>query len=244
LTKAVETIITEDSDALLCKHIAELEMEKSTLQCIVDNGIEDYILLMTSNACLLAECNDFRYRCEDLEKELVDVRSDTKKRIADLEAKVKSAKAHRIDVVAASKRQLRDFKGRLVRCVEELRKLYVCNVQTIQGLCSQMPAGEPSTKDYLHWLSVEITGLPDMFSGVNENFATAVIEIALTMVEDFVDLDIVRGTTTKSGADILPTEHDVWRVVWEVSKKWWCYFSYDYVLVAIRAKHEKVLAYL
>jgi hypothetical protein len=67
----------------------------------------------------------------------------------------------------------------------------VRNVQTIGGLCSQMPAGEPSADDYLHWLSVEITGLPDMFNGANENFATAVIEGALAMAGDSVDLDAV-----------------------------------------------------
>jgi hypothetical protein len=54
-----------------------------------------------------------------------------------------------------------------------------------------MPMKEPSAKDYICWLSEEISGLPDMFSGVNENFTTAVIEGALAMAEDSVDLAIV-----------------------------------------------------
>jgi hypothetical protein len=44
-----------------------------------------------------------------------------------------------------------------------------------------MPEGEPSAMDYLRWLSTEISGLPDMFGGVNENFITAVVEGALVM---------------------------------------------------------------
>jgi hypothetical protein len=67
----------------------------------------------------------------------------------------------------------------------------VHNVQTIGGLCSQMPTGEPSAEDYLRWLSMEVIGLPDMFSGVNENFATTVIEGALTMARDSADLAVV-----------------------------------------------------
>jgi hypothetical protein len=54
-----------------------------------------------------------------------------------------------------------------------------------------MPTGEPPAEDYLRWLSAEVTGLPDMFSGVNENFAPAVIEGALTMDADSVDLPVV-----------------------------------------------------
>jgi hypothetical protein len=122
--------------------------------------------------------------------------------------------------------------------------LYVRNVQSIGGLCLQMHVGEPSAEDYLHWLSVEITGIPDMFNGVNENFATAAIEGALVMARDSVDLDAVQGAAAKSGVDILPVEHNVWRVTRAVSKKWWHCFGYDYVLAAIRAKHENVLAYL
>jgi hypothetical protein len=128
LTKAAETIIAEDSVALLCGFIGELEVEKSMLQCTVDNGIKDYNLLMVGNASLLAERNDFRYPCEDSEKELAGGRSNAKKRITDLEAKVKSAEAHGIDVATAGERQLRNFEGRLVQRMEELCELYVRNV--------------------------------------------------------------------------------------------------------------------
>jgi hypothetical protein len=67
--------------------------------------------------------------------------------------------------------------------------LYVRNTQTIGGLCSPMLEGEPSAKDYLCWLSIKISGLPDMFGGINENFVTAAVEGALVMVGDSVDLD-------------------------------------------------------
>jgi hypothetical protein len=86
---------------------------------------------------------------------------------------------------------LKYFEDGLVRKLEELRGLYSGNVQTIWGLCSQMPMEEPSVEDYLRWLSKEVSGLPDMFSYVNENFATTVIEGALTMVVDSVNLDAI-----------------------------------------------------
>jgi hypothetical protein len=89
-------------------------MEKDTLQCAVDNGVEDYNLLMAGNSSLLAKRNDFHYRCEDLEKGLAEVRSDSGKRIADMEAKVKSAEARSIDAATVGEKQLRDFEGRLV----------------------------------------------------------------------------------------------------------------------------------
>jgi hypothetical protein len=80
-----------------------------------------------------------------------------------------------------------------------------------------------------------------MFSRVNENFATSAIEGTLAMAGDSVDLDVVRGVATKSGADILPGEHDVQRAARAVLKKLWHSFGYDYVLSAIHAKHEKYL---
>jgi hypothetical protein len=98
--------------------------------------------------------------------------------------------------------------------------------------------------DYLYWLSEEASGLPELFSSVNENFATAAIEGALMMVGDSVDLDVVQGVATKSDADILPARPDIQRPVREVLRNWWCSFGYDYVLSAIRAKNEEVLACL
>jgi hypothetical protein len=86
---------------------------------------------------------------------------------------------------------LREFEGGLVRKLEELRRLYADNVQIICGLCSPMSAEELSVEDYLRWLSDEISGLPNMFNGVNENFATAAIEGALDVVGDLIDLDVV-----------------------------------------------------
>jgi FtsZ-binding cell division protein ZapB len=68
LTRVAETIIAEDSGALLRQHIAELKEDKSTLQHTVDNGVNDYNLLQVGNNSLLAERTDFKYNFEDLEK--------------------------------------------------------------------------------------------------------------------------------------------------------------------------------
>jgi hypothetical protein len=86
---------------------------------------------------------------------------------------------------------LREFKGGLVRKLEELHGLYAGNIRIIGGLCSPMPVEEPSIEDYLCLLSDEISGLPDMFNGVNETFANATIEGALAMASDSIDLDVV-----------------------------------------------------
>jgi hypothetical protein len=204
LTKAAETINAEDSGASLRKHIAELKAEKNTLQHTVDNGIEDYDLLLEGNKSFLAERDNLRFRCEDLQAELAEVSSDTKKQIADLEVKVKSAEAHSVDVAAFGERHLKDFEDELIRDLAELRALYLHNAQAIGGLCSPMPEGEPSAVDYIRWLSIEISGFPDMFGGINENFATAAVEGALTMAGDFVDLEAMRDAVTSSCADIWP----------------------------------------
>jgi hypothetical protein len=156
--------------------MVELEAKKSTLQRAVNNGIEDYDLLMEGSKSLLAERDDFHCHCEDLQVELAEVHSDAKKQIADLEARVKSAEAHSVDVAATGKKCLKDFKGELIRDLADKHALYVRNAQAIGGLCLSMPEGEPSAVDDLRWLSTEISGLPDMFGGVNENFATASVE--------------------------------------------------------------------
>jgi hypothetical protein len=199
---------------------------------------------MDGNKSLLDEHNDFRYRCEDFQAELAGVCSNAEKRTADLESRVKSAEAHSTDIAAAGEKQLRDFEGGLIWDLDGLRELYVRNAPTIGGLCSLMPEGKPSATDYLCWLSIEISGLPDMFGGVNENFVTAAVKGAPVMTGDSVDLDALQSAAAESGADVLPTECDVWRVMWAVSKKWWHSFGYNYVLVAIRAKHEKMLVYI
>jgi hypothetical protein len=77
------------------------------------------------------------------------VRSGAKKQIVDLEAKVKSAKAHSTDVAAADEKHLKDFEDDPVRDMAELHTLYVRNAQDIGGLCSPVPEGEPSAAYYL-----------------------------------------------------------------------------------------------
>jgi hypothetical protein len=66
----------------------------------VDNGIEDYDLLLEGNKSFLAECDDLYFHCEGLHAELAEVRSDDKKQITDPEAKVGSAKAHSADILS------------------------------------------------------------------------------------------------------------------------------------------------
>jgi hypothetical protein len=86
---------------------------------------------------------------------------------------------------------LKEFESELIRKLGELHKSDAGNVQTIKGLSSPMPTEEPSAGDYHHWLLDEMCGLPSMFSGVNENFASAAIVGALAMTGDSIDLDIV-----------------------------------------------------
>jgi hypothetical protein len=171
LTKAAETIITEDSGASLYQRIAELKAEKNTLHHALDNGIEDHDLLLEGNKSLLVAHGDFCYCCENLQADLVEVLSTAKKQIVDLEVKIESAKAHSTDVAATGEKHFKDFEDELVRDLAELHTLYVCNAQAIGGLCSPMLEGKPLTADYLRWLSTEIFGLLYMFGGVNENFA-------------------------------------------------------------------------
>jgi hypothetical protein len=179
-------------------------------------------LPLEGNKSLLAELNDFRYCCEDLKAKLAEVHSDAEKRTADLEMRVKATEAHSVNVAASSEKRFRDFEDELIQDLAELRALYEHNAQTIGGLCSPLPEGEPSATDYLRWLSLEISGLPNMFGGVNENFVTAAVEGALMMARDSVDLDALQSTATESGADVLPIEHDVRRAVCAVSEKSGC----------------------
>jgi hypothetical protein len=99
----------------------------SRLQRAMDIGVKDYTLLMEGNKSLLAECDDFHHHYEGLEVEVAEVRSDAKKKVADLETRVKSAEAHSVDITAADEERLRDFKDGLVRDLAELHTLYVCN---------------------------------------------------------------------------------------------------------------------
>jgi hypothetical protein len=80
----------------------------------MDNGVEDYILLMEGNKGLLAERIDFRHCCEDLKVALAVVPFDSTKIIADLEVRAKFVEAHSVNVDGASKKHLRDFEDGLV----------------------------------------------------------------------------------------------------------------------------------
>jgi hypothetical protein len=95
----------------------------------------------------------------------------------------------------------------------------VRNTQSIGGLCSLLPEGKISAAVYLCWLSVEMSGLPDMFAGVNENFVSTAIEGTLVMAGDSVDFDGLQTTAAESEADILPANRDVRGAARVVSKK-------------------------
>jgi hypothetical protein len=45
---------------------------------------------------------------------------------------------------------------------------------------------------------------PDMFGGVNENFATVMVEGALSMASDSINLEAMRDVVVSSSTDILP----------------------------------------
>jgi hypothetical protein len=104
-----------------------------------------------------------------------------------------------------------------------------------------MPESKPLNMDYICWLSTEVTGLSEVFAGVNENFISAAVKGTLVMAGASVDRAALQIVATDSGADILPLEQDVQRVVRAVSKKWWRSFSYNYVLAAIQAKLREVI---
>jgi hypothetical protein len=59
---------------------------------------------------------------------LTEARFNTQKRIDDLEVKVKSVKAHSIDVVANGERHSREFENEHVQKLGELCMLYAGNV--------------------------------------------------------------------------------------------------------------------
>jgi hypothetical protein len=79
-----------------------------------------------------------------------------------------------------------------------------------------------------------------MFADVNENFISATVEGTLVMIGSSIDLGALQTVAVDSGADILLTEKDVWRVAHAVLEKWWHSFGYNYVLAAIQAKFHEV----
>jgi hypothetical protein len=255
LTKVVEKILVEDNGESLRKRIAELEAENSQLTTAIvessktisklrhsfDNGVEDYNLLMAGNESMLAERNDLHHHAEDLESELAKVRTAAATDVTVLETKIESAKVDRVDVVASSEKRLKDFEDELVVNLVGLHTLYICNINRIRGMHSSMLEGEPSTMDYIRWLSTEVTGLPKMFAGINENFISVAIDGTLMIAGDSVDLAALQTVTIDSEADILHMGRDVQKVARAVSKKWWRSFGYDFVLAAIRAKLSEVI---
>jgi hypothetical protein len=182
----------------------------------VDDGVEDYNLLMAGNESLLAERNDMCHRIRDLESELAKVRAAAATDVVALETKIESAKAQCVDVAAAREKRLKDFEDELIKDLAGLHILYICHINRIGGLCPPMPEGEPSAMDYIHWLSTEVTGLPKAFAGVNENFIFAAVEGTLVMAVDSVDLAALQTVAADSGADILPTGQDVRKAAWVV----------------------------
>jgi hypothetical protein len=71
------------------------------MQRSLDNGVEDYNLLMAGNESKLAECNDLRHHTEDVESELAKVCAATAMDVATLETKIVSTEAHSMDLAAA-----------------------------------------------------------------------------------------------------------------------------------------------
>jgi hypothetical protein len=169
-------------------------------------GIEDYNLLMEGYKSLLAECNALH---EDLESEPTKARASAAEDIATLEARIKFAEAHTVDVAAAGEKRLSDFENELIKDMAELCALYECNIQSVRGLCSLMPEGEPLVTDYIRWLSAEVTGFLEVFADVNENFVSATVKGTLAMVGGSIELSAPQASTVDTGADILPMERDV-----------------------------------
>jgi hypothetical protein len=104
LTKVAEGIIAEDSVALLHKHVVELERDKEVLQLAVDHSAEDYEMAVVGNRKLSSERNQLKIRCESLEAELAQARSDAEKRVSDLELRVRFAKAHGVEIAAGARK--------------------------------------------------------------------------------------------------------------------------------------------
>jgi hypothetical protein len=99
-----------------------------------------------------------------------------------------------------------------------------------------MPDVDPSAVNYIHWLSTEVSSLLKIFASVNKNFIFAVVECALVMAEESVDLNALQDVAAESRAKFLLAKRYVRRAACAVSKKWLRSFSYDYVLATIHTK--------
>jgi hypothetical protein len=104
----------------------------------------------------------------------------------------------------------------------------------------QTSDGEPSIRDYLRWLTVEVACLPEVFAGVNENFVSAVIEGMLMMARDSVDLAALQASAADSGADVLLGERDVQKTVRIIMRSWWRSCGYKSTFAAVQTKLRKV----
>jgi chromosome segregation ATPase len=223
LTKVAEKIIAEENSYSLWKRMAEPEEENSRLKATatglqksidssaedvtlmrwsLEAGIEDYDLLLEGNNSLLTECTTLRDHAADLESELAEARANATKDIATLETRVQSAKAHVVDIAAAGEKRLVDFEAELINDLADLRVAYECNIQSIEGLCSPMPEGEPSIADYRCCLTAEVTYL----SEANENFVSSTVKGVLVMARGSIDLAALQASTGDSRADDLPGE--------------------------------------
>jgi hypothetical protein len=178
----------EAENSWLTTVAAESSETIAKMQCSFDNGVEDYNLLVAGNEILLAEGNDLCNHSKDLESELANIHAVTAADVVALGTKIKSVEAHCMDVATAGEKHLKDFEDEVIEDLAGLRKLYMRNINHIRGLCSPMPEGEPLAMDYIRWLSAEVTGLPETFAGVNENFIFVAVEGTLMMAGGFVDL--------------------------------------------------------
>jgi hypothetical protein len=115
----------------------------------LDNGVEDYNLLMAGNESMLAESNNLSHCTEDLEFELAKVCAATAADVAALETKIESVESHNVDVTAAGEKCLKDFDDKLVEDLAGLCILYIRNINRIRGMWSPKPESEPSAMDYI-----------------------------------------------------------------------------------------------
>jgi predicted RNase H-like nuclease (RuvC/YqgF family) len=92
LAKVADGTIKEDSSAPLQKHITELQMSEKGLQRVVEQWTEDYDLVVSGNKKLASKCDQLKTRCEGLQNELALARSESEKRISELENRLASVK--------------------------------------------------------------------------------------------------------------------------------------------------------
>jgi hypothetical protein len=115
----------------------------ATLQWSLDAGVEYYEQLVEANKSPFAERDALPDRSVDLESELVEARASITKDVAALEMRIKSTRAHALDVAAGGEKRLADFEKELIKDLADMCVLYEHNVQSVRGLRSLMPEDEP-----------------------------------------------------------------------------------------------------